>query len=87
MDENKLRFATRLNSFGSKPDTYWPKGRAKPSPLDLAERASRAEGLTDVDLNYPDHAGPDPRVTGDRIRDLGPAVNGFAMRCYSNPAF
>jgi sugar phosphate isomerase/epimerase len=85
--EANLRFATRLNSFGSKPDAYWPKGRGKPSSLELAERASKVEGLTDVDLNYPDHVGPDPRVTGDAIRDLGLAVNGLAMRYYSNPAF
>jgi xylose isomerase len=85
--ETNLRFATRLNSFGSRPDAYWPKGHGKPSPLELAERASRAEGLTDVDLNYPDHVGSDPRVTGEEIRDLGLAVNGLAMRYYSNPAF
>ena len=65
MHETNLRFATRLNSFGSRPDAYWPKGHGKPSPLELAERASKAEGLTDVDLNYPDHVGSDPRVTGD----------------------
>ena len=57
MHETDLRFATRLNSFGSRPDAYWPKGHGKPSPLELAERASKAEGLTDVDLNYPDHVG------------------------------
>jgi sugar phosphate isomerase/epimerase len=85
--ETNLRFATRLNSFGSRPDAYWPKGHSKPSPLELAERASKAEGLTDVDLNYPDHVGPDPGVTGEEIRDLGLAVNGLAMRYYSNPAF
>jgi sugar phosphate isomerase/epimerase len=85
--ETNLRFATRLNSFGSRPDAYWPKGHVKPSPLELAERASKAEGLTDVDLNYPDHVGPDPRVTGEQIRELGLAVNGIAMRYYSNPAF
>jgi xylose isomerase len=84
--ETKLRFATRLNSFGSSP-TLWPKGHGKPSPLELAERASKAKGLTDVDLNYPDHVGIDPRVTTDKIRDLGLAVNGLAMRYYSNAAF
>ena len=87
MRETDLRFATRLNSFGSRPDAYWPKGHGKPSPLELAERASKAEGLTDVDLNYPDHVGPDPHQTGQQIRDLGLAVNGLAMRYYSNPAF
>jgi sugar phosphate isomerase/epimerase len=82
-----LRFATRLNSFGSKPDAYWPKGHGKPTPLELAERASKAKGLTDVDLNYPDHLPSDPRAFGEAIRDLGLEVNGLAMRYYSNPAF
>jgi sugar phosphate isomerase/epimerase len=81
------RFATRLNSFSSKPDAYWPQGHGKPTPLELAERASKAEGLTDIDLNYPDHLGPDARRTGEAIRDLGLVVNGLAMRYYSNPAF
>jgi xylose isomerase len=81
------RFATRLNSFASKPDAFWPKGHGKPTPLQMAERASKAAGLTDVDLNYPDHLGPDPRATGNAIRELGLAVNGLAMRYYSNPAF
>lgn len=81
------RFATRLNSFSSKPEPYWSKGHGKPTPLELAERASKAEGLTNVDLNYPDHFGPDPRKTGEAIRGLGLAVNGLAMRYYSNPAF
>ena len=87
MSETNLRFATRLNSFGSKPDAYWPKSHGKPTPIELAERASKADGLTDVDLNYPDHLGPDARATGQAIRDLGLMVNGLAMRYYSNPAF
>ena len=81
------RFATRLNSFSSKPEAFWPAGHGKPTPLELAARASKVAGLTDVDLNYPDHLGPDPRATGDAIRNLGLAVNGLAMRYYSNPAF
>ena len=87
MQTDTPRFATRLNSFGSKPDAYWPKGHGKPTPLELAERASKADGLTDVDLNYPDHLGADPLSTGKAIRDLGLTVNGLAMRYYSNPAF
>ena len=87
MQPANQRFATRLNSFSSKPDAYWPKGHGKPTPLQMAERASKAAGLTDVDLNYPDHLGLGPRATGAAIRDLGLAVNGLAMRYYSNPAF
>ncbi len=87
MPQTELRFATRLNSFASRPDAYWPAGHGKPTPLQMAERASGAAGLTDVDLNYPDHLGTDARATGQAIRDLGLAVNGLAMRYYSNPAF
>lgn len=87
MQQDSLRFATRLNSFASRPDAYWPHGHGKPTPLQMAERASKAEGLTDVDLNYPDHLSAGPRATGVAIRDLGLSVNGLAMRYYSNPAF
>ncbi len=87
MTSAAARFATRLNSFASQPDAFWPKGHGKPSPLEMAARAATARGLTDVDLNFPDHLGSDPRATGRAIRDLGLTVNGLAMRYYSNPAF
>jgi L-rhamnose isomerase len=83
----KPRFATRLNSFGSKPDAFWPIGHGKPSALQLAERAATARGLTDVDLNYPDHLGLGAHATGKAIQELGLSVNGLAMRYYSNSAF
>ena len=63
-----------------KPLAYWQAGHGKPTVLQMAERASKAKGLTDVDLNYPDHLGPDAKATGQAIRDLGLAVNGLAMR-------
>ena len=63
MTSAPVRFATRLNSFASQPDAFWPKGHGKPSPLEMAARAATARGLTDVDLNFPDHLGPDPRAT------------------------
>jgi hypothetical protein len=66
------RFATRLNSFASKPDAFWPAGHGKPSPLDMARRAATAQGLTDVDLNYPDHLGTDARATGQARRGEAP---------------
>ncbi|WAJ28857.1 sugar phosphate isomerase/epimerase family protein [Antarcticirhabdus aurantiaca] len=81
------RFATRLNSFGSAPHLFWPDLQGKPSFMQIAARAATAKGLTDVDLNYPDHVADDPRAVGARICDLGLQVNGLAMRYYTNPAF
>ncbi|KQQ86483.1 sugar phosphate isomerase/epimerase family protein [Aureimonas sp. Leaf324] len=81
------RFATRLNSFGSAPHLYWPDLQGKPSFMQMAERAATAKGLTDVDLNFPDHVKDDPATVGRRIKDLGLSVNGLAMRYYTNPAF
>src|SRR5215211_4309273 len=81
------RFATRLNSFASSPHTFWPELKGKPSMLQMAERASKAHGLTDLDLNYPDHVGEDARGVGRQISDLGLSINGLAMRYYTNPAF
>ncbi|WP_061934777.1 sugar phosphate isomerase/epimerase [Aureimonas sp. AU22] len=81
------RFATRLNSFGSAPHLFWPDLSGKPSFMQMAERAATAKGLTDVDLNFPDHVTDDPTTVGRRIKDLGLSVNGLAMRYYANPAF
>lgn len=82
-----FRFATRLNSFGSAPQLFWPDLSGKPTMMQMAERAASARGLTDVDLNYPDHVSGDPAAVGKRIGDLGLAINGLAMRYYTNPAF
>ncbi len=81
------RFATRLNSFASSPHTYWSDLKGKPSMLQMVERASNAEGLTDLDLNYPDHVSEDPQNVARQIADLGLSINGLAMRYYTNPAF
>src|SRR4051812_38127190 len=82
-----MRFATRLNSFAAKPENFWPGRAGKPGPLDLAERAATVEGLTDVDLNFPDYVAEPPAEVARRIGDLGLAVNGFAMRYYTNAGF
>ena len=81
------RFATRLNSFASRAERAWPGQTGKPTTLQMAERAAQAQGLTDVDLNYPDHVDDDPGGFARRLRDLGLGVNGLAMRYYTNPAF
>lgn len=81
------RYATRLNSFASQAEQAWPGQKGKPSALQMAERAAKAEGLTDVDLNYPDHVDGDPAQFARQVSDLGLGINGLAMRYYTNPAF
>ncbi|MER8415784.1 MULTISPECIES: TIM barrel protein [unclassified Mesorhizobium] len=81
------RFATRLNSFASRPQAEWPDLTGKPSLLQMAARAAKVEGLTDLDLNFPDHVGEKPTEITLKLGDLGLSINGFAMRYYSNPAF
>ncbi|MCY0093786.1 sugar phosphate isomerase/epimerase family protein [Hoeflea ulvae] len=82
-----LRYATRLNSFGSAPQLCWPELLGKPTMMQMAERAASVGGLTDVDLNYPDHVSGDPAAIAAQIGDLGLTINGLAMRYYTNPAF
>lgn len=84
---SKLRFATRLNSFASKPDAQWPGLKGKPSVRQMAERAAKVAGLTDLDLNYPDHVAGRPAELAEMVGDLGLSINGLAMRYYTNPAF
>lgn len=81
------KYATRLNSFASKADEYWPDLQGKPSAMQMAERAATVKGLTDLDLNYPDHADDDIQAQTRRLGDLGLGVNGLAMRYYTNPNF
>ena len=78
-------FATRLNSFASRPEATWPGLKGKPTPAQLAARAATVAGLTHVDLNYPDHVVGHPDIVAD-IKALGLAINGLAMRYYTNPA-
>ena len=82
-----LTFATRLNSFASRPDAAWPGLKGKPGVLQLSARAASVAGLTHVDLNYPDHLGAGIAETARGIRDLGLEINGLAMRFYTEPAF
>lgn len=53
----------------------------------MAARAAKVDGLTDLDLNYPDHVGEKPTELKRKLEDMGLAINGFAMRYYTNPAF
>ena len=65
----------------------WPDLTGKPTMIQMAERAATVKGLTDLDLNYPDHVAGEPEAVARRIGDLGLAINGLAMRYYTNPAF
>ena len=81
------KFATRLNSFASKPEIYWKKAVSSISIENLIERASTVNGLTDIDLNFPDHAEKNLRKVISSVRNNGLEINGFAMRYYTNPSF
>ena len=75
------RFATRINSFAS----AWDQP-GKPTLRQMVERAASVPGLTELDLNFPDHVTA-PRETARMIADCGLQLSGLAMRYYSNPAF
>lgn len=74
-------YATRLNAFR----IGMPKGARLG---EIIARAATVEGLSAVDLNFPDHlAGENPKTVSSMLADAGLALNGFAMRYYSDPAF
>lgn len=80
-------FAARLNAFKMDAASYWP-GKNRITTIDLLERAATVEGLNAADLNYPDHfADTTPNELAARLRDLGLALNGGAMRYYTDPGF
>jgi len=82
-----VRYAARLNSFGTRPELFRPGVARKLTVEDLVVRASAVPGLSAIDLNYPDHivaSGPEIVM---RAADAGLALNGFAMRYYGNPAY
>jgi L-rhamnose isomerase len=81
------RFATRINSFASGAADYWPDLDGKPSLAQMVQRAATADGLTELDLNYPDHIGDDPIQIGAMVAESGLQISGLAMRYYSDPGF
>ncbi len=81
------RFATRINSFASGATDYWPNLTGKPALAQLVARAATVEGLSELDLNYPDHIADNPLQVAQVVRDNGLEVSGLAMRYYTNPAY
>jgi sugar phosphate isomerase/epimerase len=81
-------FAARLNSFRGNAKAFWPGLNRDITTLDLFERASTVQGLTSVDLNYPDHInGASERDITDKLASLNMRLNGYAMRYYTESGF
>ncbi len=81
------RYAARLNAFAVGAESYWP-GKNKVTAADLVARAATVDGLNAADLNYPDHfADHTPSELAAVLADSGMALNGLAMRYYTDPGF
>ncbi|MDU8942740.1 TIM barrel protein [Ovoidimarina sediminis] len=79
---NRARYAARLNAFKRASDA------AKPTIADMIGAAGRVGGLDAADLNYPDHfEGHGAAEIGRMLGDAGMALNGLAMRYYTDPGF
>ncbi|MES2540275.1 MAG: sugar phosphate isomerase/epimerase family protein [Pseudomonadota bacterium] len=75
---NRPRYATRLNAFKTKGDTV----------AQMIAAAGKVGGLDAADLNYPDHFDHHaPAELGRILADNGMALNGLAMRYYTDPGF
>lgn len=80
MIPNKPRYAARVNAF--------KLGLVKPTMRDLIPRIAQVPGIDAADLNFPDHfEGCTPADLGRMMADHGIALNGVAMRYYTDPGF
>ncbi len=78
---NAPRYAARLNAF----KVGLP---GKPTVEDMVRRAATVPGLNAADLNYPDHfEHHDTDAVAALLDDTGIALNGLAMRYYTDPGF
>ncbi|MEM9754741.1 MAG: TIM barrel protein [Pseudomonadota bacterium] len=76
---NRPRYAARLNAF---------KAPGETGVAHMIARAGEVGGLDAADLNYPDHfAGTTPADLSDRLASAGMALNGLAMRYYTDPGY
>jgi xylose isomerase len=84
----RYRYAARLNSFAVRPELFWPAATRRPTTLELIDRAATADGLSALDLNFPQQTEDvDRRELRARIADRGLNLNGYAMRYGDDPAF
>ncbi|WP_136646522.1 sugar phosphate isomerase/epimerase [Tabrizicola sp. YIM 78059] len=78
MIPNRPRYAARLNAFKRKGDTV----------AGMLAAAGRVGDLSAADLNYPDHfVAHDPASLSRLLADHGLALNGLAMRYYTEDGF
>ena len=80
---NKPRYAARLNAF----KRLVPPG-TRAGIRDMIDAAAKTGVLDAADLNFPDHF--EGQTTGDigsMLEDAGLALNGLAMRYYTNPGY
>lgn len=78
MIPNRPRYAARLNAFKRKGDTV----------AGMLAAAGRVGDLSAADLNYPDHfVAHDPASLSRLLADHGLALNGLAMRYYTEEGF
>lgn len=78
---NRPRYAARLNAFKTGLE-------GKPTAADMIARAAKVEGLDAADLNYPDHfSDHSPQALSEVLAGNGMALNGLAMRYYTDPGF
>ncbi|MDE0534025.1 MAG: sugar phosphate isomerase/epimerase [Albidovulum sp.] len=81
------RFATRLNAFKFGSSAVESVISDNAGTLQQLRRVAAVKGLTDVDLNYPDHVFGIGADFAEQVRDLGLSMNGLAMRFGSNRKF
>jgi len=80
---NRPRYAARLNAFKLAPGLP-----PRPGIADMIVAAGQVGGLDAADLNYPDHfAGHTPGELSNLLAAQGMALNGLAMRYYTNPGY
>jgi xylose isomerase len=85
--ERSQVFAARLNSFKVGAEVYWP-GKNRITTADLLARAASVPGLNSADLNFPDHFEHASAAELQKVMaDNGIALNGLAMRYYTDPGF
>jgi len=78
---NRPRYAARLNAF----KIGLP---GKPTAAEMIARAGQVAGIDAADLNYPDHFDAhSPAQMSEVLSGAGLALNGLAMRYYTDPGF